>query len=195
MVAKGLQKETDGLHVFMNGLLVGILKRARNDTLWFAYDTKWLSRELSIPISRRFPLRSEPYSGKIVTNYFDNLLPEDHQVRERIAARMRAEGVRPYDLLAAIGHDCVGALQFYQQGKKPEPTSRVSGKPISARQIAQLLRNLRINPLGVTADRDFRISLAGVQAKTALLNQDGAWFLPEGSTPSTHIQARHWADS
>lgn len=34
---------------------------------------------------------------------------------------------------------------------------------------------------------DFRISIAGAQEKTALLHQDGQWFLPKTSTPTTHI--------
>ena len=34
---------------------------------------------------------------------------------------------------------------------------------------------------------DFRISIAGAQEKTALLNIDNRWYLPTGSTPTTHI--------
>ncbi|XKG35844.1 HipA domain-containing protein [Idiomarina loihiensis] len=34
---------------------------------------------------------------------------------------------------------------------------------------------------------DFRISIAGAQEKTALLKIDGAWCIPNGNTPTTHI--------
>jgi serine/threonine-protein kinase HipA len=43
-------------------------------------------------------------------------------------------------------------------------------------------------PLGVHADEDdFRISIAGVQEKTAFLRINSEWYLPLGSTPTSHI--------
>jgi serine/threonine-protein kinase HipA len=43
-------------------------------------------------------------------------------------------------------------------------------------------------PLGMLADEDdFRISIAGAQEKTALLNLDGQWQRPINATPTTHI--------
>ena len=36
-------------------------------------------------------------------------------------------------------------------------------------------------------DNDFRISVAAVQAKTALLHRDGRWWRPSGATPTTHL--------
>jgi len=36
-------------------------------------------------------------------------------------------------------------------------------------------------------DTDLRISIAGAQEKTALLQRDGRWYLPRGATPTTHI--------
>jgi hypothetical protein len=42
-------------------------------------------------------------------------------------------------------------------------------------------------PLGMRPEEDFRISLAGAQEKTALLNFEGKWHLPLGPTPTSHI--------
>ncbi len=36
-------------------------------------------------------------------------------------------------------------------------------------------------------DKDFRISIAGAQEKTALLRKGGKWFKPIGNTATTHI--------
>ena len=47
------------------------------------------------------------------------------------------------------------------------------------------MQNLYQNPLGT--GEDFRISLAGVQKKTALLKWKGTWQIPLGDTPTTHI--------
>lgn len=41
---------------------------------------------------------------------------------------------------------------------------------------------------GIFGDTDdFRFSLAGAQEKTALLWHEGAWHIPLGATPTTHI--------
>jgi serine/threonine-protein kinase HipA len=43
-------------------------------------------------------------------------------------------------------------------------------------------------------EHDFRISLAGAQEKTALLRQDGKWYLPQQATPTTHIIKREMGE-
>ena len=179
--------KTKRLGVFMNGIQVGHLTRERSGALSFNYEQNWLERTMQIPISRRFPLSERPYVGQPVSDYFDNLLPDDRKVRERVAARAQAGGTQAFDILAAVGRDCVGALQFYPEGDEPGPVKEVRGRQLSNNEIAKLLRNLRVNPLGISRDQDFRISLAGAQNKTALLQMNNQWLLPEGSTPTTHI--------
>ncbi|MBI2606887.1 MAG: type II toxin-antitoxin system HipA family toxin [Deltaproteobacteria bacterium] len=180
-------RDTERLGVYMNGVPVGRLIREGTGALSFTYAPSWLEREKPLPISRRLPLTEKPIVGKPVRDYFDNLLPDDPRIREKIAARARASGTQAYDLLAAVGRDCVGALQFYPDDTEPGPVGPVHGKPLTAKKIAEIIRNLRINPLGINPESDFRISLAGVQNKTALLWKDEKWLLPEGPTPTTHI--------
>ncbi len=55
------------------------------------------------------------------------------------------------------------------------------------RLMGYLLKSLRQAPLGLSRDDDFRISVAGAQEKTALLQVDGQWFKPHGTTPTTHL--------
>lgn len=55
------------------------------------------------------PLRSDPYHGDVAYNFFDNLLPDNEEIRSRIQSRFQAETNRPFDLLSKIGGDCVGA--------------------------------------------------------------------------------------
>jgi serine/threonine-protein kinase HipA len=63
----------------------------------------------------------------------------------------------------------------------------LTGEPLSDDQIAAMLKDLGRTPLGIRAERDFRISVAGAQEKTALLFHDGQWVEPTGTTPTTHI--------
>jgi len=177
------------LSVVLNGWLVGTLDRAPNGAISFAYAPEWLDDERrAIPVSLSLPLREDRYTGAEVSAYFDNLLPDNDQIRRKIAERVGAEGTDAFNLLARIGRDCVGALQFLPDGADiplPGPPRSV---PLDEAEIADIIRNLASAPLGIQPDgeREFRISMAGAQEKTAFLWNDG-WCLPQGSTPTTHI--------
>jgi serine/threonine-protein kinase HipA len=118
---------------------------------------------------------------------FDGLLPDDEIVRRLIALRVGAASHAGFDLLAALGRDCVGALQFLPEGEQPGPAGAVEGRPLGDVEIGRLLRSLARAPLGVGESSDFRISLAGAQEKTALLHWRGRWHMPQGATATTHI--------
>lgn len=175
------------LNVFLNGRLVGVLRRQSTGAIDFAYDPAWLAWEHAFPVSLSLPLREARYVGAPVINVFENLLPDSAPIRRRIAERVGADGTDAYSLLAVLGHDCVGALQFLPDGIDPGPAGAVEGYPISEDDIADLIRNLVNAPLGLGKDEDFRISIAGAQEKTALLLKDGRWLKPSGTTATTHI--------
>ncbi len=187
IIAQKRRGQRERLSLFMNSVAVGHLDREPAGGLSFTYDQSWLGDENPFPISRQLPLKEMPFTGKAVRNYFDNLLPDDPRIRERIASQASAAGTQSFDLLAALGRDCVGALQFYPESATPGPLKPAKGNPISVTEIAQMLRDLRINPLGINRDSEFRISLAGAQSKTALHRKNDQWMIPEGSTPTTHI--------
>lgn len=181
------RRSVEQLQVLMNNVSVGRLERHSSGAMYFRYVTDWLGRDQSFPISRQFPLGETAYTGDKVRGYFDNLLPDVRQARERLAARSGATSTQPFDLLTAIGRDCVGALQFYPEGERPPAPGPARGKALTENRIADLIKNLRVQPLGIQADSDFRISIAGVQDKTALLKRRGKWLMPDGPTPTTHI--------
>ncbi len=133
------------------------------------------------------PLREDRYIGAPVIAVFDNLLPDSEPIRTRVAERVGANGTDAYSMLAALGHDCVGALQFLPQGADPGAAGKIEGKPVTERDVAAIIKNLAAAPLGMGEDEDFRISIAGAQEKTALLRRDGKWYKPTGTTATTHI--------
>ena len=76
------------LAVALNGRPIGVLDRAPNGAISFVYDSEWLADERrAIPISLSLPLREERYSGAEVSAYFDNLLPDNDQIRRKVAER------------------------------------------------------------------------------------------------------------
>lgn len=175
------------LSVFQNSRLVGRLDRAASGAIGFRYDGTWLDNPTAFPASLSLPLRQEPYSGAAVISVFENLLPDDRAIRQRIAGRVGAAGADAYSLLAAIGGDCVGALQFLPDGQEPGPAGGIEATEITDDEIAEILSTLASFPLGLGRENDFRISLAGAQEKTALLRLDGGWYRPHGTTATTHI--------
>ena len=118
---------------------------------------------------------------------FENLLPDNDDIRKRVAERIGADGTDAYSLLARIGRDCVGALQFLPDGELPDAVGSLQGTVLSDDAVAAILKDLKRAPLGIRRENEFRISVAGAQEKTALLFHNGQWIEPNGTTPTTHI--------
>ncbi len=181
-----MKSKTGRLHVSCNASSVGTLTKDSSGGLHFQYSEPWIELERNFPISRSMPLTNVPYKGAVVINFFGNLLPDSEEVKSRIMARSGAAGTDPFSLLEAIGGDCVGALQFNSDGEVLPPDQEEMTE-VSIDEIAQMISDLEITPLGVTHDHSFRISVAGAQGKTALKQKDGKWWRPKGSTSTTHI--------
>lgn len=180
------------LHVLLNNRLVGHLHKAASGAIEFRYDQSWLGWEYALPVSLSLPLREDAFRGEAVAAVFDNLLPDSDSLRRRVAEKVGAAGTDVYSLLAAIGRDCVGALQFVaadddHDNDRHGDGHAISGDIVDDEAIEKLLKGLAQAPLGLTRDDDFRISVAGAQEKTALLYHGGKWLKPHGTTPTTHI--------
>ena len=175
------------LGVWMNGIHVGELTKSASGALAFAYRPEWIGTDGARPISLSMPLQQSAYTGENAYNYFDNLLPDNKLIRDRIQARFKVPTSHPFDLLAAIGLDCVGAVQLVLNDEAPRDVRHINGERLSEPQVAQVLSSYRTAPLGMGNGYEFRISIAGAQEKTALLWKDNAWHRPLGATPTTHI--------
>lgn len=176
------------LGVWLNGIRVGTWSIGVSGVHEFQYEASWLDHAQARPISLSIPLGEAACRGDVVSAFFDNLLPDSSEIRQRIRSRYGAASLSAFDLLAEIGRDCVGAIQLLSDDEEPSPGERIEGRPIDEHEIAGILKGLTaVGMGGSTADEEFRISLAGAQEKTALLRHNGLWFVPHGSTPSTHI--------
>ncbi|RUO31089.1 type II toxin-antitoxin system HipA family toxin [Aliidiomarina soli] len=183
----GRRSHTDMLYCAMNGILVGRLLR-RHGRLSFQYESEWISRKGSRAISLSIPLQSQEIMTDAVHAYFENLLPDSDVVRKHIVDKLGATSNSPFDLLAQIGGDCIGALSLTKEPVTDSILPTVNVSKLRDYEVAQHIRHTRQeNMLGLQADDDFRISLAGAQEKTALTLWDGDWCKPHGATPTTHI--------
>lgn len=183
----GRKRAHKPLSVYLNRSRVGLLEKQAGGAISFAYDETWLANADAIPVSLSMPLREERYAGAPVIAVFDNLLPDGQALRRRVAERVGAEGDDAYSLLSAIGRDCIGALQFLPEDETPPSADASDSDVIDDSGIARKIKALATAPLGLNADEEFRISIAGAQEKTALLRWRDEWRLPRSATPTTHI--------
>ena len=109
------------LNAWMNGEFVGVWQVNRGAHS-FSYTPSWLKSEKSRPLSLSLPLtRTLEIQGEVVANYFDNLLPDNVRIRERIshlrqsastdrgALRSGMDGGRKTDHPASPGRSLPGA--------------------------------------------------------------------------------------
>lgn len=174
----------------MNGERVGEWGTLRGGrTPFFRYEESWANSPRGRALSLSLPLTADrEVRGPPVEYYFDNLLPDSAEIRSRIRTRFKTRSSDAFDLLTAIGRDCVGAVQLLPPNEEPLRWDRVDATPLKEDEVEQTLRDVTLaTPLGRAEQEEFRISLAGAQEKTALLHMAGAWFRPRHATPTTHI--------
>lgn len=187
----GRRPHSRTLGLWMNHHFVGTWTLSPRSGESLQYDEAWPASRDGRPLSLSLPFRpgNQPHRGAAVEAYFENLLPDSKDIRDRVASRYKAASTDAFDLLEQVGRDCVGALQLLPIDAHPEGALKAEGTPLSDAEVAHLLRGTVATPgaLARDQDEDFRISIAGAQEKTALLNLDGQWCRPHGATPTTHI--------
>ena len=188
----GRKSHSRSLSIWTNGVRVGVWTLPARGEMQLQYDADWVKSDVGRPLSLSLPFNIGNISlkGEKVFNFFDNLLPDSDAIRKRVAERFKTGSTDAFDLLKAIGRDCVGAVQLLGENEKPEAFDQVEGTPLTEEDIERYLVQT-VAPGGFAAardpDADLRVSLAGAQEKTAFLWWDGKWQKPHGSTPTTHI--------
>jgi len=184
------KRRLNKLNLWMNGEYVGYWSK-KSGIEELQYDKTWVESVRGRPLSLSLPFTpgNQKYRGDSVKFYFDNLLPDSTDIRERLALKFDAKSTSPFDLLAELGRDCVGAIQLLPPEETPKDIHSINFKPLSEKEVANILRKtVSSNPFGYSdTDGELRISLAGAQEKTALLWHKNQWCEPIGSTPTTHI--------
>lgn len=179
------------LAVWANGLRMGRWYVPARGPMEFTYDPAWVADAHARPLSLSLPIDFDglPVTGEKVGFFFENLLPDSEDIRRRLQSRFGVRTGNAFDLLAAIGRDCVGAVQLLPEDETPEGVSRIDVEPLTEAEVErELLRT--VSPPAPQLEGDdtpFRLSLAGAQEKTAFTWHGGQWCRPLGATPTTHI--------
>jgi serine/threonine-protein kinase HipA len=131
------------LAVWMNGERVGLWSAPPGRPQTFRYDDDWLGGESRrvLSLSLPFTLGNEPLRGAAVANYFENLLPDNDQIRRRIQTRFSAESGSAFDLLGEIGRDCVGAVQLLPVGQTHPEVKKIQSRRLDEAGVARAIRS------------------------------------------------------
>ncbi|KND61936.1 HipA protein [Candidatus Burkholderia verschuerenii] len=186
----GRKAHSRALSIWANGQRIAVWRLPTRGQAELIYDPDWIASAEARPLSLSLPIPPDnsPIRGEQVINYFDNLLPDSEPIRRRIAQRFHTGGADAFELLQAIGRDCIGAVQLLGEDEAPADVRAIEGSLLDEAGVEHLLDQAASgDPFGLDTEDDFCISLAGAQEKTALLFHDGRWFKPHGSTPTTHI--------
>jgi len=181
---------TTQLVALANGREMGTITY-RNARLSFIYDELWRQDPNSYPLSLSMPLASAQHGHSRIEPFLWGLLPDNDRVLENWGRRFQVSPRNAFRLIANVGEDCAGAVQFVRPERleplRTEPAAREI-QWLTDHDLAERLRTLRADHAAWRAATDTgQFSLAGAQPKTALLYQRGRWGVPSGRTPTTHI--------
>jgi len=176
------------LSVFLRGVPAGSLERTGSSRYRFTYSKDAIQGDWSDPMTRlsaSLPLREERFKPSESAPFFEGLLPEG-AVRATIAGKLGISEANSFDMLAALGADCAGAVVILPEDQPPRSSPGAATRLLSEKQVGDLLRDLPRDPLGIDSDpRGVRLSLGGVQDKLILVRLlTGEFAQPLGGTPS-----------
>ena len=179
------------LVVVMQGQVAGRITR-KAGRLELAYDSAYATSAAATALSVSLPLTSGTHGHAAVAPWLDGLLPDDDAVRRIWGTRFHVSAGSPFSLLTSpIGEECAGAAQFIPEHRVEDVLyGRGEVAWLNESGIADRLRDLRSDGTAwLGNDFSGRFSLAGAQAKTALLFDSARqkWGVPSGAAATSHI--------
>ncbi len=178
------------LIVLLGGRRVGTVWEGERGALKMLYDPEWREDSNAYPLSLSLPLARREHGEPVVRAFLENLLPDSEPILRSWGRRFGVSSRNPFALLEHVGEDVAGAAQFIapralvERTTSPPPEVRW----LTVADVAERLRLLRADRSAWrSADDPGYFSLAGAQAKTALLLEGDRWGVPHGRVATSHI--------
>ncbi len=168
---------------------VGVVNR-KNGRMTFTYADAWRHAPGAYPLSLSMPMAAADHPHAAIDTFLWGLLPDNEAVLRSWANRFHISARNVLALIAEVGEDCAGAVQFI----RPERREQLSGQSeadinwLTEADVASRLRALQTDASATRAPGDAgHFSLAGAQPKTALVFDGQRWGVPSGREATTHI--------
>ncbi|MGZ8371299.1 MAG: HipA N-terminal domain-containing protein, partial [Caulobacteraceae bacterium] len=181
---------TDQLCVLLDNQIIARIERRKGGELLLRYDKRWREADEGYPLSLSMPLAAGEHGNQVLEPFLWGLLPDNEAVLQRWGAKFQVSPRNVFGLIANVGEDCAGAVQFVPVERVEEIQSGAADKMnwLSSGDIEIRLRELREDHAAWRLPGDTgQFSLAGAQPKTALFHEDERWGIPSGRLPTTHI--------
>jgi serine/threonine-protein kinase HipA len=152
---------------------------------FFEYDPQWLAQPGGYVLAPQFALGSQRFSGVLVRNFFENLLPEGLALDDVLAA-IHLRDASPFDVLGVLGKELPGVLSLLPANQVPMQQQAYA--PLPHATLSQRIAQRAHIPLLVANDQA-TMSLAGAQDKVGLrFDRSTKQFWDSvGQSPTTHI--------
>jgi len=178
------------LIALLDGRETGRVVRDNRGKLTFIYNEQWRNAADAYPLSLSMPITLAEHPNAKIDPFLWGLLPDNEIILSNWARKFHVSARNAFSLIAYVGEDCAGAVQFVQPARL-NAILGAAAPPIEwldEKEIAKRLRALREDQSAWRAPRDTgQFSLAGAQPKTALLFENKKWGVPSGRIPTTHI--------
>jgi HipA-like protein len=103
------------LAVLLGGEIIGHLERATSvDDATFSYTPAYV-REGAVALSAQLPIQAKEHPASRVRPYLFGLLPENDDARTAWADQLGVDPNDAFGILATMGWDCPGAVQFCRE--------------------------------------------------------------------------------
>lgn len=171
---------------------VGMVRQTRG-RLTFTYAESWRTAPGAYPLSLSMPLATAEHPHKAIDAFLWGLLPDNEFVLRRWAQKFHVSARSAFALIAEVGEDCAGAVQFVRPERREAFLGGGGGIAsginwLTEADVAARLRDLKSDASAGRAAHDTgQFSLAGAQPKTALCFDGQRWGVPWGREPTTHI--------
>jgi serine/threonine-protein kinase HipA len=180
------------LIVLLQGRIAGVLRRGRTAGAYvFTYDDGWRGDSSAFPLSLSLPLASRVHESPRLAYYLRGLLPDSEPRLNAIAHQFDVAADDAFGLLAHIGEDCPGAVQFARPERVTDTQGEGAGTVewLTDAAVAEILRDLEEENQGHPAATAGQFSLPGALAKVALTwnPKTRRWGRPSGRAATTHI--------
>lgn len=174
------------LFVIIEGMPAGILRQGSTGQIYFRYADGYRGTPLSLSL----PVTNREYGQAVVRPYLFGLLPDSEEQRRAVASEYGGRPNNPVAMLAYMGLDCPGAVQFCRADERSLAEAILrpgTYEPLSRETIAQRLKGLRNSAEDTWLADGEHWSLGGNQGKFALAMRGGQWCSCQGSAATTHI--------
>ncbi|HET6296288.1 MAG TPA: type II toxin-antitoxin system HipA family toxin [Kribbella sp.] len=180
------------LRLLLGDDVAGTVARLPNGKLAFRYDQTYVDKEgPATPVSVSMPTQVLSHSDSQISPWLWGLLPDNDAVLNRWSREFHVSAGSPFSLLATpLGEDCPGAVRLIPPDHLPatDDPELTNVDWLTETEIARRLRDLKQDHTAwLGANHAGRFSLAGAQAKTALLRDGDRWGDPQGNTATSHI--------